>query len=313
MLNDARQHTAGPSTEPLETSSPDPRFRVNDFAVLLKPKIMALVVFTALVGILMAPGGAAAATGLIAVICIAIGAGSAGAINMWYDRDIDQVMRRTMDRPLPAGRMNPLLALGYGSVLAVGSVSMMALHVGTMAAGLLALSIFYYVVIYTAWLKRRTPQNIVIGGAAGAFPPLIGWVSVTGSIDPGAIALFMIIFLWTPPHSWALALFRRGDYAAAGVPMMPVVAGERETKRQMLVYTVLMIGATLAPVALGVSGLLYLVAASVLGIMFWVRTWRVWKADGDAHAKPLFLFSILYLFLVFMAMIVDRLIFVSVV
>ncbi len=310
MINGQNDGGSAPTGNLLGSQDKDPRFRVNDFAVLLKPKIMALVVFTALVGLLMAPGGATAATGLVAIMCIAIGAGSAGAINMWYDRDIDQVMRRTMDRPLPAGRMNPRLALGYGAFLAVGSVWMMAVHVGHAAAALLALSIFYYVVIYTAWLKRRTPQNIVIGGAAGAFPPLIGWVSVTGTIDPGAIALFMIIFLWTPPHSWALALFRKGDYAAAGVPMMPVVAGERETKRQMLIYTVLMIAATLAPAALGVSGALYLATASVLGVMFWIKTWRVWRAEGDAHAKPLFLFSILYLFMIFMAMIVDRLLFI---
>ncbi|MBO6519706.1 MAG: protoheme IX farnesyltransferase [Rhodospirillales bacterium] len=299
----------------LETAIPEPqepRFRVNDFAVLLKPKIMSLVVFTALVGILMAPGGADAQTGLIAVLCIAIGAGASGAINMWYDRDIDRIMRRTMDRPIPAGRMDPKLALVYGTVLAIGSIVMMTVHVGTVAGGLLALTIFYYVFIYTAWLKRRTPQNIVIGGAAGAFPPLVGWAAVTGSVDPGAIALFMIIFLWTPPHSWALALFRRGDYAAAGVPMMPVVAGERETKRQMLIYTVLMIAATLAPSFLGVSGLLYLASAVVLGGIFWVRCWRLWKHEGTEPAKPLFLFSILYLFLIFLAMIADRLLFIPV-
>lgn len=291
----------------------EPRFRVNDFAVLLKPRIMSLVVFTALVGILMAPGGADAATGLITVLCIAIGAGAAGAINMWYDRDIDLIMRRTQDRPIPAGRMDPRLALAYGTFLAVGSVVMMAIYVSNFAAGLLAMTICYYVFIYTAWLKRRTPQNIVIGGAAGALPPLVGWASVTGTIDPGAIALFMIIFLWTPPHSWALALYRTGDYAAAGVPMMPVVAGERETKRQMLIYTVLMIAATLAPAFLGVSGLLYLLTAAVLGVMFWIRTWRLWKVEGTEHAKPLFLFSILYLFMIFLAMIADRLLFLPVI
>jgi len=296
------------TTEPHE-----PQFRINDFAVLLKPKIMSLVVFTALVGILMAPGGADAQTGLISVFCIAIGAGAAGAINMWYDRDIDRIMRRTQDRPIPAGRMDPKLALFYGLFLAVGSVAVMTVNVGTVAGGLLAMTIFYYVVIYTAWLKRRTPQNIVIGGAAGAFPPLVGWASVTGTIDPGAIALFMIIFLWTPPHSWALALFRTGDYAAAGVPMMPVVAGERETKRQMLIYTVLMIAATLSPSFLGVSGWLYLITAAVLGVMFWQRTWRLWKVEGTEPAKPLFLFSILYLFMIFLAMIADRLLFVPVV
>ncbi len=313
MSDSGRSELALEKLDTTASAPMEPRFRVNDFAVLLKPKIMALVVFTALVGILMAPGGADAQTGLIAVLCIAIGAGASGAINMWYDRDIDLIMRRTQDRPIPAGRMDPKLALTYGVVLAIGSIVMMTVKVGTVAGGLLALTIFYYVFIYTAWLKRRTPQNIVIGGAAGAFPPLVGWAAVTGSIDPGAIALFMIIFLWTPPHSWALALFRRGDYAAAGVPMMPVVAGERETKRQMLIYTVLMVAATLAPSFLGVSGLLYLVTAAVLGVMFWIRTWRLWKAEGTEPAKPLFLFSILYLFLIFLAMIADRLLFIPVV
>ncbi len=312
MSDSGRSDVTLNNLETAATEPAEPRFRVNDFAVLLKPRIMSLVVFTALVGILMAPGGADAQTGLIAVLCIAIGAGASGAINMWYDRDIDRIMRRTQDRPIPAGRMDPKLALIYGTVLAIGSIAMMTMHVGAVAGGLLALTIFYYVFIYTAWLKRRTPQNIVIGGAAGAFPPLVGWAAVTGSVDPGAIALFMIIFLWTPPHSWALALFRRGDYAAAGVPMMPVVAGERETKRQMLIYTVLMIASTLAPSFLGVSGWLYLATAVVLGGMFWIRTWRLWKTEGTEPAKPLFLFSILYLFLIFLAMIADRLLFIPV-
>lgn len=313
MIDSGRNGVVAERLESVKTDPDEPRFRVNDFAVLLKPKIMSLVIFTALVGILMAPGGADAATGLTALACIAIGAGAAGAINMWYDRDIDLIMRRTQDRPIPAGRMDPRIALAYGTTLAVGSVVIMAFKVHLVAASLLAMTICYYVFIYTAWLKRRTPQNIVIGGAAGAFPPLVGWAAVTGSVDPGAIALFMIIFLWTPPHSWALALFRTGDYAAAGVPMMPVVVGERETKRQMLIYTVLMIAATLAPAFLGVSGLLYLATATVLGIMFWQRTWKLWKNEGVEHAKPLFLFSILYLFSIFLAMIADRLVFVPVI
>lgn len=312
MSDSVREDVTPQGAETLNSEDAEPRFRVNDFAVLLKPKIMSLVVFTGLVGILMAPGGADATTGLITVLCIAIGAGAAGAINMWYDRDIDLIMRRTQDRPIPAGRMNPKIALAYGVFLAIGSVIMMQVHVGTMAAGLLAMTIFYYVIIYTAWLKRRTPQNIVIGGAAGAFPPLVGWVAVTGTIDPGAIALFMIIFLWTPPHSWALALYRTGDYAAAGIPMMPVVAGERETKRQMLIYTVLMIASTLAPTILGVSGALYLATAVVLGTIFWIRIWRLWKAEGIEHAKPLFVFSIFYLFMIFLAMLADRLLFIPV-
>jgi len=309
---DHAKHVA-PNGADVDMADAGPRFRINDFVVLLKPRIMSLVVLTGLVGLLMAPGGATAATGMMAIACIAAGAGAAGAINMWYDRDIDLVMRRTQNRPLTGGRVGPQLALGYGLFLGIGSVTLMTFEVGYVAAALLALTIFYYVFIYTAWLKRRTPQNIVIGGAAGAFPPLIGWAAVTGTIDPGGIALFMIIFLWTPPHSWALALFRSEDYANAGVPMLPVVSGERETKRQMLIYTVLMIASTLAPAALGVSGLFYLTTAIVLGWIFWVKMWRLWKIEGTEPAKPLFLYSILYLFLIFLAMIADRLVFFPVV
>ena len=306
------KHVA-PNGADVDMADAGPRFRLNDFVVLLKPRIMSLVVLTGLVGLLMAPGGATATTGLMAIACIAAGAGAAGAINMWYDRDIDLVMRRTQNRPLPGGRVGPQLALGYGLVLGIGSISLMTFKVGYVPAALLALTIFYYVIIYTAWLKRRTPQNIVIGGAAGAFPPLIGWAAVTGTVDPGGIALFMIIFLWTPPHSWALALFRSEDYANAGVPMLPVVSGEHETKRQMLIYTVLMIASTLAPAALGVSGLFYLATAITLGGIFWVKMWRLWKVEGTEPAKPLFLYSILYLFLIFLAMIADRLLFFPVV
>ncbi len=313
MLNGARHSANGDVFQRTDRAPEEPRFRVQDFAVLLKPRVMSLVVFTAFVGMLMAPGGIDAHAGLLAVACIAVGAGASGAINMWYDRDIDRVMRRTMNRPIPAGRMDPKLALAYGVFLAIGSVALMTINVGIAPAALLALTIVYYVFIYTAWLKRRTPQNIVIGGAAGAFPPMIGWVAVTGSVDPGAIALFMIIFLWTPPHSWALALFRRGDYEAAGVPMMPVVAGEAGTKRQMLIYTAILVPATLAPVALGVSGALYAAAAVVLGGMLGFKVWRLCRSEGVDGAKPVFLFSILYLFLIFVAMIVDRLAFLPLV
>ena len=291
------------------------RFRLHDYAILLKPRVMSLVVFTAVCGLILAPGSVGFDTAIIAVICIAAGAGASGAINMWYDEDIDRIMRRTQNRPIPAGRMNPREALIFGSFLSVGSVATMYLFVNFAAATLLALTILYYVFIYTIWLKRRTPQNIVIGGASGAFPPMIGWAAVTGDIGLGAIALFTIIFLWTPPHSWALALFRRGDYAAADVPMMPVVAGERETKRQILVYTVLLIASTLSPVAVGMSGAVYGMIALVLGIEFWRRCWRVWKSEEEQEktAKPLFLFSIFYLFMIFVAMLVDRLLFIPVI
>lgn len=309
-MSDSSQIAAVDKTpEATVAAEVEPRFRVNDYTMLLKPRILSLVVMTGLVGTLMAPGGGDALTGLISVLCIAIAAGSAGAINMWYDRDIDMVMRRTQHRPIPSGRVDPRVALGYGLFLGIGSVWAMAAYVSYVAAALLIFSIFYYVVIYTMWLKRRTPQNIVIGGAAGAFPPMIGWVAVTGTFDPGAIALFMIIFLWTPPHSWALALFRKEDYANASVPMLPVVAGERATKKQMLIYTVLMIASTLAPVALGISGALYAVIAIGLNVRFWMLNWKVWKAEGDKHSKQLFLYSILYLFLIFLAMVADRILF----
>jgi heme o synthase len=207
---------------------------VADYIEILKPRVMSLVVFTGLVGLALAPGHIHPLLAGVAVLCVAVGAGAAGAINMWYDRDIDALMHRTSGRPLPSGHMLPGEALGFGAVLGVGAVLMMGLAVNYVAAELLSLTIGVYVFVYTIWLKRRTPQNIVIGGAAGAFPPMIGWAAVTGDIGWGAIALFAIIFFWTPPHFWALSLYRSGDYAAAGVPMLPVVAGPQETKRQML-------------------------------------------------------------------------------
>ena len=294
---------AGPAvTQP----RPEPRFHLRDYAVLLKPRVMSLVVFTALVGLLLAPVPVDPLTGLIAVVCIALGAGAAGAINMWYDRDIDRVMQRTMNRPLPAGRLQPRTALWLGVALACASVAAMAMLINVVAAGMLALTIVYYVFIYTIWLKRRTPQNIVIGGASGAFPPMIGWAAATGDVGWGAVALFAIIFLWTPPHSWALALFRKGDYDRAGVPMLPVVAGEKETRRQMLIYTALLLPATLLPVAIGGSGWPYAAAAVVLGALFAHRTIRVWRSADVRAARSLFFFSILYLFLIFAALLLDR-------
>ena len=300
--------------ETAEDTAREYRSRVQDYAILLKPRVMSLVVFTAACGLILAPGAIALETAIIAVICIAAGAGASGAINMWYDQDIDRLMRRTQNRPIPAGRMNPREALIFGTFLSVGSVLTMQVFVNFAAAALLAMTILYYVFIYTIWLKRRTPQNIVIGGASGAFPPMIGWAAVSGDIGIGAVALFAIIFLWTPPHSWALALFRRGDYAAADVPMMPVVAGEHETKRQILIYTVFLIAATMAPVVIGMSGAVYGIIAAGLGGEFWRRCWRVWKDEEakEKTAKPLFLFSIFYLFMIFVALLADRLLFVPV-
>jgi protoheme IX farnesyltransferase len=276
---------------------------------------MSLVVFTAAVGLLLAPGAFQTLdllTAVAAILCIAIGAGASGAINMWYDRDIDLHMLRTMNRPLPAGRLSAREALIFGIILSLGSVAIMTGMVNVAAAALLAATILYYVFIYTVWLKRRTPHNIVIGGASGALPPMIGWAAVTGDVGLGAIILFLIIFLWTPPHTWALALFRRGDYEAAGVPMLPVVAGERETKRRMLIYTALLVPTTLLPVAIGMSGALYGIAATGLGLAFARHGWRVWKdtdADGGKTARPMFFFSIMYLFLIFFALLADRMLF----
>ncbi|TVR95619.1 MAG: protoheme IX farnesyltransferase [Rhodospirillales bacterium] len=285
----------------------EPRFRVRDYAVLLKPRVMSLVVFTALVGLVLAPAPIAPLTGIVAILCIALGAGAAGAINMWYDRDIDREMLRTMNRPLPAGRLHPRAALWFGSALAVGSVATMAAMVNWVAAGLLALTIAYYVFLYTMWLKRRTPYNIVIGGAAGAFPPMIGWAAVTGDVGLGAVVLFTIIFLWTPPHSWALALFRRSDYDRARVPMLPVVAGDRETRRQILLYTAILLPATFLPVVIGMSGPVYAGIVALLGVGLAVHAVKVWRdADGNEAARAMFFYTILYLFMLFVALLVDR-------
>ncbi len=283
----------------------EPRYRLADYAVLLKPRVMSLVVFTGFVGLVLAPAPVDIATGIAAVLCIAVGAGAAGAINMWYDRDIDAEMSRTRNRPLPAGRLQPVTALALGTVLALASVAAMALAVNGVAAVLLGATIAYYVFIYTMWLKRRTPQNIVIGGASGALPPMIGWAAATGGIDAGALALFAIIFLWTPPHSWALALFRKSDYDRVGVPMLPVVAGEAETKRQILIYSLVLVPTTLLPVAVGTSGPFYALAALLLGALLIVHALRVRRDETTQSARSMFFFTILYLFLIFAALLAD--------
>jgi protoheme IX farnesyltransferase len=278
---------------------------------------MTLVVFTGLIGLLIAPGHLHTVLAFTAVLCIAVAAGACGAINMWYDRDIDAIMHRTRNRPIPAGRIEPDAALGYGITLAAGSVIVMGLAVNIVAALVLALSIVFYVFVYTMWLKRRTPQNIVIGGAAGAFPAVIGWASVTGSVDLVPLVLFAIVFFWTPPHFWSLALFANADYRRAGVPMLPVVAGARETRRQIVIYTVLLVPLSLAPWLMGFSGLVYGLSAIVLGLGFLVSVWRVatdrQDATGvsltnDAPARVAFKYSILYLFVLFGALAVDRLV-----
>ncbi len=294
---------------PLETE-------LSDWIALLKPRVMSLVVFTGLIGLLIAPGHLHPVLGFTAVLCIAVGAGACGAINMWYERDIDALMRRTRNRPIPAGRMPADSALAYGVTLAVFSVLLMFLATNAVAASVLALSIFFYVFVYTVWLKRRTPQNIVIGGAAGAFPPLIGWAAVTGSVSLLPVVLFAIVFFWTPPHFWSLALFSNSDYARAGVPMLPVVAGARQTRRQIALYTLLLVPISFLPWAIGFTGPVYGGAALVLGAGFLASAWRVLRdrqdAGGisltrDAPAKAAFRYSIAYLFVLFAALAVDRL------
>jgi len=285
-----------------------PASRVSDFVALLKPRVMTLVVFSGAVGLFVAPGTLHPLLAIVAILCIAVGSGAAGAVNMWCERDIDALMTRTSNRPLPAGRVAPSDALGFAVVLALLSVVLMFLTTNLVAGGLLALAILFYVFVYTVWLKRRTPQNIVIGGAAGAFPPMIGWAAVTGDVTLVPIALFAIIFLWTPPHFWALALHRSGDYARAGVPMMPVVAGRISTKRQMLVYTLLLLPVSLIPYLLGATGLLYAVGAAVLGLAFIASAVRVMRepdAADDQAARAMFKFSLLYLFLIFALLLAD--------
>lgn len=279
---------------------------VQDYIALLKPRVMSLVVFTGLAGVLVAPGDLHPLLAIVAVICIAIGAGAAGAINMWYDRDIDAIMTRTNNRPLPAGRMVPGNALGFGIVLAVAAVALMGLTINLVAAFLLTVAIAFYLFVYTFWLKRRTPHNIVIGGAAGAFPPMIGWAAVSGGVGIEAISLFALIFFWTPPHFWALSLYRADDYGRAGIPMLPVVAGPRETKRQILMYTILLLPLGTAPYWLGIAGSIYLATSLILGLLFLAAAIAVWFEDGDRAAKRMFGFSIFYLFALFSALIADR-------
>ncbi|SLN33250.1 Protoheme IX farnesyltransferase [Oceanibacterium hippocampi] len=276
--------------------------RVGDYFALLKPRVMSLVIFTAGVGLAIAPGDIHPLLAFTALLAIAVGAGASGAINMWYDADIDRVMARTRNRPIPAGRIDAGTALAFGSVLAVGSVIVMGLAVNHVAALLLAVTIAFYVFIYTMWLKRRTPQNIVIGGASGALPPVIGWAAVTGTVDAGAVALFAIIFMWTPPHFWALSLWRSGDYEKVGVPMLPVVAGLRATRNQILVYSLLLFPITLTPPFFGAGGWFYEAVAAVLGLVFVFAAFRVWRSEEEKPAKQLFAYSILYLFLLFAAL-----------
>jgi protoheme IX farnesyltransferase len=289
----------------------------RDWLLLLKPRVISLVVFTGAVGLVIAPGHINPVLGAVAIFCIALGAGAAGALNMWYDRDIDALMKRTLARPIPAGKIEAGGALGYGIVLSVISVLLLAMATNLVAAGVLAFSIFYYAVIYTMWLKRRTPQNIVIGGGAGAFPAVIGAAAVTGHITALPMLLFAIVFFWTPPHFWSLSLFASTDYEKAGIPMLPVVKGARHTRLNVLVYSLLLLPLAVSPWPLGLTGPVYGVTALISSLVFVYYCWGVYADKQDAKgvsltkdkpARAAFKYSILYLFILFLACAVDRLV-----
>jgi heme o synthase len=323
MISSAIARDAGPGSLQLarggeQTGAADGILEADyrDWITLLKPRVLSLVVFTGVIGLMVAPGRINPVLGFTAILCIAVAAGACGAINMWYDRDIDAVMRRTRNRPIPAGRIQPGSALGFGVVLAVGSVIVMGLAINVLAALILALSICFYVFVYTVWLKRRTPQNIVVGGAAGAFPPLVGWAAVTGTVDIIPLMLFAIVFIWTPPHFWSLALWANEDYKRANVPMLPVVAGARETRKQIFIYTLVLVPLTLVPVFLGFSGIIYGAAAMLLGALFLRHAYHALtdrqdekgnSLTNDAPARAAFKYSVVYLFALFGALAVDRL------
>jgi protoheme IX farnesyltransferase len=290
-----------PSSSRLTTRSPD-------FLALMKPRVMLLAVFTALVGLLIAPGHLDVLLGCIAIVAIAAGAGAAGVLNMWYDADIDAVMRRTAMRPIPRGTVSPVEALVFGFVLAGTAVALLGFAVNLKAAALLAFTIFFYVVVYTIWLKRHSRQNIVIGGAAGALPPVIGWTAASGNIGLEPIILFLIVFLWTPPHFWSLSLNRADEYARAGVPMLPVVAGRSETTRQILIYTFVLVPVSMLPCALGFAGIPYGATASICGAFFVLLALRLSRSSELDRRTPhrLFAFSIVYLFVLFSALLADN-------
>ncbi len=289
-------------TEQLSAHGPAPR----DFVALLKPRVATLVAFTGMVGIVLANQAVHPIIAGTAILCIAIGAGAAGAINMWYEADIDALMNRTRNRPLPAGRMEPGTALGFGVVMAVASVALLGLATNWLAAALLALAILFYVFVYTVWLKRRTPQNIVIGGAAGAIPPMVGWAAATGEVHPLPLLLCAIIFMWTPPHFWALSLYKSDDYQRAVVPMLPVVAGHESTRRHILGYTLLLVPLSLAPAILGYTHAIFAIGAAVLGLVFIGLSVILWWRRSEIMARRLFAFSVAYLFLIFVLLMVDN-------
>ena len=302
-----------PALAPTQANAPSSLAGPGDYFALLKPRVMSLVIFTAIVGMVaaIAAGGAInPVLAMISILAISVGAGASGALNMWYDADIDRVMARTAGRPIPKGLVQPSEAAGFGTLLSALAVALLALSSNYVAAGLLAFTIFFYVVIYSMWLKRSTPQNIVIGGAAGALPPVVAWAAVTGTAPIDAWILFLIIFLWTPPHFWALALYREMDYERAGIPMMPNVKGEKSTRQQIFLYAVLLGISTLSPLVTGMGGVLYAGVAVALSVWFVVLSWRVMtiEAADKAPAKALFRFSLIYLFAIFATLLLEDLV-----
>ena len=298
--------TTHKDTEKLTLPKTEVKSGILDYAILLKPRVMSLVLFTSIVGIVMSPGTIDLFTAVAAIICIGMGAGASGAINMWYERDLDGKMERTRERPIPAGRMNPNNALLFGLILVILSITAMVLFVNAVAAILLIVTIFYYIFIYTVWLKRRTPQNIVIGGGSGALPPMIGWAAVSGNVSLDSFLLFAIIFMWTPPHFWALALYSSDDYEKAGIPMMPAVSGIAETKKLMLVYTILLWPLT---ISLAFTGLITIPSGAIIGLLgLWFIRHAIKVKNSDEHDEPraMFKYSILHLFLIFVVLLVDR-------
>ncbi len=290
----------------LAKSTPESE-RLEDYVSLLKPRVMSLVVFTAACGLLMAKGQQHWFLSILAIVCISLGAGASGALNMWYDRDIDAVMSRTKNRPLPDHRLNPDNALSFGIIMSALSVLTMGVAVNWVTAGWLAFTIFFYAVVYTAWLKRSTPQNIVIGGAAGALPPVVGWAAATGTTPLEAWILFAIIFFWTPPHFWALSLHKNQDYVNANIPMMPIVAGTQSAKRQIILYTIITIALTLAPVYIGMASWIYGGLACALGVVFLGLSIQVYRSKETTVAMRLFAYSIAYLFFIFLSLTLDTL------
>lgn len=301
----------------LEATKPKSDFNYRHWITLLKPRVLALVVYTGMCGIFLAPGHLNVLLGVVSILCISTASGACGAINMWFDRDIDMIMRRTCNRPLPAGELSPGQVLIFGLILALGSVLLMGLALNAYAACVLALSIVFYLVIYTIWLKRRTSQNIVIGGAAGAFPPVIGWISVSGSLDFMPLLMFLIVFVWTPSHFWCLALWVKDDYAEADVPMLPIIAGSLYTKQKIKLYANALIVVSEVPAIIGLTGILYGLVAAVLGLRYIILVHRVLNdqqdsqgksLSGDGPAKSAFKYSIWYLFLLFGVLVVDYLV-----